>query len=240
MDLKGKVALVTGGAVRVGREITLNLVEAGCHVFCHYNRSKTEAQGLKEKYPDLNLLQGNLNHVDKISSLVSQVLKTTGKFDILINSAAIFPKSPLGEVTEKDWDMVFDINLKSYFFLAQEVSRKMLEQASGKIINIGDISGLRPWPSYLPYSITKSGVISLTKGLAKALAPNIQVNCINPGPVMIPNDYTESQVKQAIEKTLLKRAGTGKDIANAVRFILEDGDYLTGMVLSVDGGRSIK
>jgi NAD(P)-dependent dehydrogenase (short-subunit alcohol dehydrogenase family) len=116
----------------------------------------------------------------------------------------------------------------------------MVKNKTGKIINIADTSGLRPWPSYIPYSITKSGVISLTRGLAKALAPDIQVNCINPGPVLIPDDYNSAQILQAIEKTLLKRTGTAEDIAHAVRFLLEDGDYITGLVLSVDGGRSIK
>ena len=240
MDLAGKVALVTGGAVRVGRAITIELIEAGCTVFCHYNRSKGAADELRNQYPNIKLLQGNLNEIDTTRSLVDQVLNLAGTIDVLINSAAIFPKSPLGDVTEKDWDEVFEINLKSYFFLSQEASNIMLKKKSGKIINIADTSGLKPWPAYIPYSITKSGVISLTKGLAKALAPDIQVNCINPGPVLIPDDYSPLQIQQAIEKTLLKKTGTAEDIAHAVRFLLEDGDYITGLILSVDGGRSIK
>jgi len=240
LDLKGKVALITGGAVRVGKAITIELIEAGCRVFCHYNRSKGEADELRNKYPDIKLLQGNLNKTETTRFLIEQVLNLEGTIDILVNSAAIFPKSPIGQVTEKDWDEVFQINLKSYFFLSQEASKIMVQNKSGKIINIADTSGLRPWPSYIPYSITKSGVISLTKGLAKALAPNVQVNCINPGPVLIPDDYSPLQIQQAIKKTLLKKTGTAEDIAHAVRFLLEDGDYITGFVLSVDGGRSIK
>ena len=240
MDLKDKVVLITGGAVRIGRAISEALISAGCIVFCHYNSNEKKALNLKKNYPDIQLLQGDLKNADTPRFLIHEVVKITGTIDILINNAAIFPKTPLGTVTEKNWNDVFDINLKSTFFLSQEAGLIMMKNCFGKIINIADTSGLKPWPSYIPYSITKSGVISLTKGLAKALAPHVLVNCINPGPVLIPEDYSEIQVNQAIDKTLLKRVGNANDIANAVRFLLEDGDYITGIILSVDGGRSIK
>jgi len=115
----------------------------------------------------------------------------------------------------------------------------MKKQGSGKIINIGDISGLNPWPGYIAYSLTKSGIISMTKGLAKALAPEVMVNCINPGPVLIPENYSESEIKTAIDKTLLKKAGSPEDIAQTVKYIIEGTDYLTGSIINVDGGRSI-
>jgi NAD(P)-dependent dehydrogenase (short-subunit alcohol dehydrogenase family) len=149
-------------------------------------------------------------------------------------------KTPFGTVTEENWDNLFALNLKPNFFLSQEASKIMMEKQAGKIVNIADTSGLRPWPSYIPYSLTKSGMISLTKGLAIALAPYVQVNCINPGPVLMPDKYSNVQIAQTIEKTLLKRAGQAEDVASAVRFLLEDGDYITGLILSVDGGRSIK
>lgn len=240
MDLKDKIVLVTGGVVRVGRAITSELISAGATVFCHYNSSEKEAQDLKKEYSNVYLIKGNLKYVDATHFLIDEVIRKAGTIDVLINNAAIFPKTPLGGVKEKDWNDVFDINLRSNFFLSQKASQIMIEKERGKIINIADTSGLRPWPSYIPYSITKSGVISLTKGLAKALAPHIQVNCINPGPVLIPEEYTDVQISQAIEKTLLKRVGTAEDIATAVRFLLEDGDYITGLILSVDGGKSIK
>jgi NAD(P)-dependent dehydrogenase (short-subunit alcohol dehydrogenase family) len=240
VNIKGKVALVTGGAVRVGRAICIELMNAGAIVFCHYNSSSRAAKELREEYPSINLLAANLSQIESVNSLIENLINRAGTVDILINNAAIFTKTPVGSVKEKDWDRLFDINLKSIFFLSQQASQIMLRKKSGKIINIADTSGLRPWPSYIPYSITKSGVISLTKGLAKALAPHIQVNCINPGPVLIPDDYTEDQISQAIEKTLLQRAGTAEDISAAVKFLLEDGDYITGLALSVDGGRSIK
>jgi len=240
LDLKDKIVLITGGAVRVGRAITVELIEAGANVFCHYYRSEKAANELKSEYPSVNLLKGNLRQINTIHILLREVLEKSGTIDVLINNAAIFLKTPLGSVTEENWDSLFAINLKSHFFLSQEISKMMITKKSGKIINIADTSSLRPWPSYIPYSLTKSGMIALTKGLAKALAPFVQVNCINPGPVLMPDTYSKEQISQAIEKTLLNRAGNPEDVANAVRFLIEDGDYITGLILAVDGGRSIR
>ena len=240
MHLKDKVVLITGGAVRVGRAITVELITAGANVFCHYFSSEREARELKNEYPSVNLLKGNLKQISTAPSLIREIMEVAGTIDVLINNAAIVMKTPLGTVTEENWDNLFALNLKPNFFLSQEASKIMMEKQTGKIVNIADTSGLRPWPSYIPYSLTKSGMISLTKGLAKALAPHVQVNCINPGPVLMPDKYSNEQIAQAIEKTLLKRAGQAEDVASAVRFLLEDGDYITGLILSVDGGRSIK
>lgn len=240
MHLKDKVVLITGGAVRVGRAITVELITAGANVFCHYYSSEREARELKKEYPSVNLLKGNLKQISTVAPLIHEIVEVAGTIDVLINNAAIFMKTPLGTVTEENWDNLFALNLKPNFFLSQEASKIMMEKQAGKIVNIADTSGLRPWPSYIPYSLTKSGMISLTKGLAKALAPYVQVNCINPGPVLMPDKYSNEQIAQTIEKTLLKRAGQAEDVASAVRFLLEDGDYITGLILSVDGGRSIK
>ncbi|MCK4558314.1 MAG: SDR family oxidoreductase [Calditrichia bacterium] len=240
MDLKDKVVFITGGAVRVGRAITVELITAGANVFCHYYSSEREARELKKEYPSVNLLKGDLKQINTVPSLIREIVEVAGTIDVLINNAAIFMKTPLGTVTEENWDNLFALNLKPNFFLSQETSKIMMEKQAGKIVNIADTSGLRPWPSYIPYSLTKSGMISLTKGLAKALAPYVQVNCINPGPILMPDNYSDEQIAQAIEKTLLKRAGQAEDVASAVRFLLEDGDYITGLILSVDGGKSIK
>jgi NAD(P)-dependent dehydrogenase (short-subunit alcohol dehydrogenase family) len=239
LDLKNRVILITGGAVRVGRAITVELIKAGANVFCHYYRSEKEAFELKREYPSVSLLKGNLRHIDTTRLLVQKVIEKSGTIDVLINNAAIFFKTPFGSVTEKNWDSLFGINLKPQFFLSQEISNIMMKKKSGKIINIADTSGLQPWPSYIPYSLTKSGMITLTKGLAKALAPFVQVNCINPGPVLMPDTYSKEQISLAIEKTLLKRAGSPEDVSAAVKFLIEDGDYITGLILSVDGGKSI-
>lgn len=239
MELKDKVALVTGGAVRVGRAISTQLLNQGVHLYCHYHQSEKEARELKNKFSSVQLLKGDLSTYNTAKLLIDKIISEAGQIDILINNAAIFIKTPFGSISEDVWDKHFNLNLKAGFFLSQEAGKKMNESGGGKIINIADTSGLIPWPSYIPYSITKSGVISMTKGLAKALAPNVQVNAINPGPVYLPHDFTSSQRQKAIANTLLKREGKAEDIANAVRFLIQDGDYITGTILSVDGGRSL-
>jgi NAD(P)-dependent dehydrogenase (short-subunit alcohol dehydrogenase family) len=243
MDLRAKNILITGGAVRVGRAISIALMQSGAHVYCHYNRSHADAMSLlqqSQKYTGkLFLLQSDLNSVSAAERLVEQMLEMAGRIDGLINNAAIFFKTPLGQVTENDWEQLFLLNLKIPFFCAQKAGISMKNNGGGKIINIGDPSGLNPWPLYIPYGLTKSGIIAMTKGLAKSLAPEVQVNCINPGPVMFPDHYTEEDIDRALRKTLLKREGSPQDIAHTVRFIMESGDYITGTMINVDGGRSI-
>lgn len=243
MDLQNKTVLITGGVVRVGRAITLELLAAGANVYCHYNTSQQEAQSLgvqAEKYKGtLHLIQGDLGSLNFAHNLIDQVYQEAGRLDVLINNAAIFFKTPLGEVTEDEWERLFHLNLKIPFFCAQKAGIYMKKQGAGKIINIGDPSGLSPWPSFIPYGLTKSGIISMTKGLAKALAPEVMVNCVNPGPVMFPDHYSDEDRERALKKTLLKKEGSADDIARTVRFILDGSDYITGAIFNVDGGRSI-
>jgi len=239
MKIESKIALVTGGAIRVGRAISEELLKHGITLYCHYYHSEKEAQELKSEFPQVELLKGNLSVHNTGKKLINQIVDDAGRIDILVNNAAIFIKTPFGKIKEEDWDKHFNLNLKAGFFLAQEAGKSMCKTGSGKIINIADTSGLSPWPSYLPYSLTKSGVISMTKGLAKVLAPKVQVNGINPGPVHLPSDFSSIQREKAISNTLLKREGRAQDIANAVRFLIEDGDYITGTVIAVDGGRSL-
>ncbi len=243
MDLKNRNILVTGGAVRVGRAITKALIGSGARVFCHYHKSRQAAEELHAELAQTGhqpeLIQGDLREVAVIRRVIDTVVEKGGSIDVLINNAAIFFKTPLGKVTEAQWDRLFTMNLKSPFFCAQYAGELMRRQGSGKIINIGDPSGLNPWPGFIPYGLTKSGIISMTKGLARALAPDVQVNCINPGPVMLPEDYSESERNRALGATLLKREGSPGDIAATVRFLLEGSDYITGSIFNVDGGRSI-
>ena len=145
----------------------------------------------------------------------------------------------MGQISDADWDKLFTINLKTPFFISQKIGLIMKKQGFGKIINIGDTSGLNPWPGYLPYSLTKSGIIAMTKGLAKALAPEVLVNCINPGPVLIPEYYDANDINRTIEKTLIKKPGSANDIVQTVKFLIEGSDYITGSVINVDGGRNI-
>ena len=239
MQLEDKVILVTGGAVRLGRAICIEMLKAGARVYCHYHQSEMAAKNFKKENPQILLLKADLTEIGVEKSIVSKIIKEQGKIDVLVNNAAIFMRTPFGSIDEAVWHNLFEINLKAAFFLAQEAGKEMQARGAGKIINIADVSGLKPFPSYLPYSMSKSAVINMTKGLAKALAPTIQVNGINPGPVLLPENYSAEARKKAIGFTLLKREGRAEDVAFAVRFLLEDAEYLTGTMLNVDGGRSL-
>ncbi len=244
MDIKGKGVIITGSAVRLGRAICLELASSGAHLFCHYHSSNRKAKDLEQELKDMGITchfyQADLSRVQNSIKLVEDAYRQMGRIDVLINNAAVFYKTPLGKISEQDWDTFFDINLKNPFFLAQEASLYMVEQKIAKIINIGDAGAENPFPAYLPYSISKSGIIAMTKGLAKALAPDIQVNCINPGPVMIPEDLSTEEKQYAVDQTLLKREGSAEDIAHTVRFVLEGTDFITGAVIPVDGGRHVR
>lgn len=161
-----------------------------------------------------------------------------GRLDILVNSASVFSPGTADDATPDHWDAQMDTNAKAPFFLAQHAARLMRRHGSGKIINIADVAGEAIWPGYLPYSVSKAALIAVNHGLAKAYAPDIQVNAIAPGPVLFPEHYSEEQKRSAIERTLLKRAGSPQDIVNAVVFLIEN-DYITGEMIHVDGGRHI-
>jgi len=244
MDLKNKIAIVTGSAVRLGKAISLDLVSAGVRLVGHYYSSEKEARQLQNQVDfnggEVKLVKADLRHPETPEKLLDAAIEAFGDVHILVNNAALFYKTPLGTVTEQDWDTFHDLNLKRLFFLTQTVAMHMKSKGSGKIINIGDTSALSPWPDYVPYAASKAGLVSMTAGLAKALAPEVQVNCVNPGPVMMPEDMADEERRRAVEQTLLKREGSPEDIARTVRFLLEGTDYITGAVIPVDGGRHIR
>jgi NAD(P)-dependent dehydrogenase (short-subunit alcohol dehydrogenase family) len=244
MELQSKVVLITGGAIRIGRAISIELANAGCLVCCHYLRSRESAESLQREIEKqtgtIHLFETDLTKNNAPQNLIQKVIDKFNKIDVLINNAAIFLKTPFGKITFQDWDKLHNLNLRAAFFLAQEAGMQMKKQGSGKIINIGDAGAETPFPAYLPYSITKAGIVTMTKGLAKALAPKVQVNCINPGPVLFPDHYTQEEKNFALEHTLLKREGSAEDIARAVRFLLQDSDFITGAIIPVDGGRQIR
>ncbi len=243
MDIKKRVALVTGGAKRVGRAISYELAKHGAKVAVNYKNSQKEADELVVQIHkiggDAIALKADVSKRDEVNRMVDSVLSTYGHIDILVNNAAIFFKTPFLETTEEDWDLFMSVNLKSAFLCSQKVAKTMLKQGLGKIVNIADAGGgIKGWKNYTPYCVSKAGLIMLTKTMAKALAPNIQVNSVAPGPVAFPEDYTEKEKTRAIESTLLKREGTPDDIARAVLFLAES-DYITGEVIVVDGGNMI-
>jgi pteridine reductase len=241
MELKGKVALVTGAARRVGRTIATRFAERGAIIAVHYNRSRAEAESLVAEIESAGgraaVFGTNLESVAEIERMVGEVMIAFGRIDVLVNSASVFYRKPLEEVTERDWDANLDTNLKAPFFLSKFAGAAMRRQGAGKIVNIGDWAGIRPYNNYLPYTVSKSGLIGLTRALAKALAPEVQVNCVALGPVLPPEEYSEEENARMVERTLTKRLGSPEDVARAVLFLCEGTDFATGATLVLDGGR---
>lgn len=242
MELSGKVALVTGAARRVGRAIALALAARGVSVGVHYHNSAKQAEETVAAIQALGVkaraFHADLERVGDIEAMAERVGATFGRLDILVNSAAVFYRKPLEELTERDWDMNLDINLKAPFFAAKSAGAMMRRLGSGKIINIGDSAGLRAYNNYLPYIVSKSGLVGLTQALAKALAPEVQVNCLAIGPVLAPEDYGPEQIERLARTTLDKRMGTPEDVARAVIFLCET-DFANGATVVLDGGRMI-
>jgi pteridine reductase len=240
MDLKGKVALVTGAGRRIGRSIALELAAHGATLAVHYRTSQSESDAvaaeIKTNGGNAQTFRANLEHVAEIEQMVSEILDAFGRIDILVNSASVFAPTPLETITEHDWDANLDTNLKAPFFLSKFAGAAMGKQGAGKIINLGDWAGIRPYKDYLPYSVSKSALIGLTKALAKELAPEVQVNCIALGMVIPPETYTKEEVERLVNRTLTKKIGTPVDVARAVVFFCES-DFATGAVLTLEGGR---
>lgn len=243
MELKDKIILVTGGAKRIGGAIALTLAKEGAKLAIHYRSSEKEALKTKEAILSLGvevfLLQGDLRRVGDCYSIVDKTVEHFGRIDALINNAAVFYKTPFFEVKERDWDLFVKTNLRAIFFTSQRAARYMLQGSGGKIVNVADWAAFRPYTDYVPYCVSKGGVVTLTKALARTLAPKIQVNAVAPGPVMVPEDLPEEEKREILEKTPLKRFGSPHDIASAVRFLLQGTDFMTGSILLVDGGRLI-
>src|SRR5262249_13330670 len=236
MDINGKVALITGSAKRIGREIALELAARGARIAVHYRSSEAEAKALAATVGAE--FQADLTDLNAVQNMFGAIATTFGALDILVNSASVFDPGSAGDATPEHWDQQMNTNAKAPFFLAQAAARFMRKRGAGKIINIADVAGELIWPTYLAYSVSKAALIAVNRGLAKAFAPEIQVNAIAPGPVLFPEHYTEEQKRLAVERTLLKRAGTPRDVVNAAIFLIEN-DYVTGEVLHVDGGRHI-
>ncbi len=243
MQLEGRVALVTGSAQRIGRAITLALAEKGAHTVIHYLRSAKEAEITREECRRFGVraiaVRANLARRREVDTLFRKILQTFKTLDILVNNAAIFPKTPFLTCPESVWDETLDTNLKGTFLCAQRAAKIMLKQGRGKIINMADWSGMRPYADYLPYCVSKAGVIALTQALALELAPNIQVAGIAPGPILLPKHYSRKEAKRVKGKVLLKRIGSPEDIARTVLFLLEGTDFITGSTVIVDGGELI-
>ncbi len=238
-NLRSKVILVTGAAKRIGRDIALRLAREGARVAIHYNHSRQEAERTAEECGAAGIFQANLESVDEIRRMFDEVNQSLGQLDGLVNNAARFTmKDPL-DVTEADWDFIHSVNLKAVFFCCQNAARIMRQnQTHGRIVNISSLGGLRPWSKHAHYCASKAGVIMLTKALSKAFAPAITVNSVAPG--VIPYGKTDARIDRLIAKTPACRAGTGDEIADGVLFFLQASNFVTGQILAVDGGLSLK
>jgi pteridine reductase len=239
-SLRGRVALVTGSAKRLGRALALRLAEEGADLIIHHRSSPTEAQDAVTEIEKLGrravALQADLSRVAEIRRLFEETAKQFGRLDILINSAANFIHTEFETTSEQTWDASLDTNLKAPFFCAQAAA-PLLKKSHGVIINFADVGGLLAWTGYVPHCVSKAGVIMLTRCLAKELAPDVRVNAIAPGTITMPGDPPEWE-SDFIKRAPLRRSGRPSDVAEAVSFLTHS-KFITGQVLVVDGGRTL-
>ncbi len=237
--LSGKVALVTGAGKRLGRAVALRLAEEGADVVVHYRESAKEAAEVVGRVEEMGqravAIRANLQSVDEIRKLFLDAGNELGRLDLLVNSAANFLPGSVISTTEAIWDASLDTNVKSPFFCSQAAA-PMLRRSRGCIVNFADTGGILGWPGFIGHSVAKAGVINLTKSLAKALAPDVRVNAIAPGTISMPGDPPEWE-EEFIKLAPLKKTGRPSDIADAVVY-LATADFVTGLVLVVDGGRT--
>ena len=238
--LSGKVALVTGAGKRLGRAVALRLAAEGADVAVHYRGSEAEAREVVAEVEKLGrravAMRAELTGVEEIRALVQNVAHEFGRIDVLVNSAANFLSSSVISTTEEIWDASLDTNVKGPFFLAQATA-PWLRRANGVIVNFADTGGILGWPGYIAHSVSKAGMIMLTKTLAKALAPEVRVNAIAPGTITMPGDPPEWE-QEFVKLAPLKKTGAPEDIAEAVSYLVS-AKFMTGHVLVVDGGRTL-
>jgi len=238
MDSESQSVLVTGGAKRIGRGIALRLAREGYRVGIHYGASEAEARQTAEECGGAELFQADLASVPAIRRLFAEVAERFGGLDCLVNNAARFTRIDPLDISEADWDFIHSVNLKATFFCCQEGARLMKRGGAGRIVNISSLGGIRPWAEHAHYCASKAGVIMLTKALAKAWAPEITVNSVAPG--VIPFDDLDERGAAMIRATPAGRGGTPDEIADAVIYFLRAGEFVTGQLMAVDGGLSLR
>ncbi|MBL8398632.1 MAG: pteridine reductase [Candidatus Accumulibacter sp.] len=242
--MKMKTVLITGAARRLGQAIARELHASGANVMVHYRQAAAEAEGL---VAELNVvrpcsaacLQADLLRIDTLTTLVDGTIDRFGQLDALINNASSFYPTPFTAIDEAAWDDLIGSNLRAPLFLTQAAAPHLIA-SRGSVINITDIHAERPLAGYPLYCTAKAGLLGLTRALAIELAPEVRVNAVAPGAILWPeSDIFDSTMQQEIiDHTLLRRAGQPRDIARAVRYLIEHADYVTGQVINVDGGRT--
>lgn len=243
MELRGRWALVTGAARRVGRAIARELATRGMHVVVHYHTSEEEAAAAVAELRGLGVqaiaVRADLARAGDVRALAETAEAQAGGIAVLVNSASNYLRVPFDDLTEEVWDASLDTNLKGPFLLAWHLGRAMRARGQGRIVNITDWAAERPYVGYLPYAVSKAGLIGLTKALAKELAPEVGVNAVSPGPVLPPEDMSDAEKQAIVRATPLRRLGRPEDVARCVRFLAEEAEFTTGAVFLVDGGRLV-
>ncbi|MCL4524349.1 MAG: 3-oxoacyl-ACP reductase FabG [Acidobacteria bacterium] len=239
LPLAGQVALITGGAKRIGRSIALKLAAEGADVVVNYKGSKAEADELVATITATGrraaAIQADVSRGADVKSLFAEISRRMGRLDILVNNAGMFFTANVLELKEEQWDAIMATNLKAHFLCAQAAAPLMKQQGRGRIINISSIGGLLAWPAFTHYCVSKAGVIMLTRCLARALGPEITVNSVAPGTIQFPGEAPDEDY---IRRAPLHRVGKGEDIAETVAFLAKS-DFITGQVFVVDGGRTL-
>jgi pteridine reductase len=242
--LSGKTAFITGAARRVGAAIARVLHGAGANIVLHYRSSADDATEVarelnRARAGSATTVSGDLLEIENLPALARSASEAFGGLDILVNNASSFYPTPVGDITEIDWDDLIGTNLKAPLFLTQAAA-PALHANRGLVLNLADIHGMRPLRRHPVYSIAKAGLIMLTRSLARELGPHVRVNAIAPGPVMWPEDGMDTALQaDIIDRTALKRIGSATDVARAALFFAAEAPYVTGQILAIDGGRSI-
>ncbi|MGC1107584.1 MAG: 3-oxoacyl-ACP reductase family protein [Candidatus Acidiferrales bacterium] len=237
--LEGRVALVTGGAKRIGRSIVEKLAAEGADIVINYASSQVEAESLASDVRKLGrralAIPANVSKKQDVQRMFQTIEREFSRLDILVNNAGMFFTADFLDLTEEQWDTIMSTNLKSQFLCAQAAAPLLKKSGHGRIINISSLGGMLPWPKFTHYCVSKAGVIMLTRCLARALAPEILVNSIAPGTIQFPGEEPDEEY---IKRAPLHRTGKGSEIAEAV-FFFATSDFVTGQILAVDGGRSL-
>ncbi len=245
LPLRGQVALVTGAARRIGAAIALELARAGADVAIHVRTSAREGVRLAKRVQALGrravVIEADLADPGACRTLVPTTVAALGRLDVLVNNAAVFEATDPLAGDDAAWDLHLAVNARSIYLLTSEAGRYWAKRkASGVVVNLACASALAPFAGFLPYSASKAAVVSLTKGFAKALAPRVRVNAIAPGPILEATGSTAARNRAALQATVLGRFGAATDVAKALRYLVVDAPYVTGIVLPVDGGRHLR
>lgn len=243
MDLRGRVALVTGAGRRLGQALARALAGRGMTLAIHHHASSSGAAALRDEIVAAGgraaCFAADLSDAAAAAELPRRVAAELGGLDVLVNSAAVMHRRTFEETTPADWDATLDLNLRGIFFCTQGAA-PALRAARGKVVNLADLSGLEPWPGFAAHSVSKAGVVMLTRVLALALAPEVTVNAIAPGAVLVPEEYDAEERERLARATPLGRLGDPGDVTAALLYLLEGGDFMTGEVVTVDGGRHLR